>query len=75
MCRWARLGCAEFWIGLFLTRTLPDMLILDNGPEFAGTALDVWTAQHGVHLQFIQPGKPVQDVFIESFNGSSATNV
>jgi putative transposase len=34
---------------LFLTRTLPDMLILDNGPEFAGTAWDVWAAQHGVH--------------------------
>jgi putative transposase len=44
-------------------------LILDNGPEFAGTALDAWAAQHGVHLHFIQPGKPVQNAFIESFNG------
>lgn len=44
-------------------------LILDNGPEFAGTALDAWATQHGVHLHFIQPGTPVQNAFIESFNG------
>jgi putative transposase len=43
---------------LFLTRPLPETLILDNGPEFAGTALDAWAAQHGVHLHLIQPGKP-----------------
>ncbi len=54
---------------LFLTRPLPERLILDNGPEFAGTALDAWATQHGVHLHFIQPGKPVQNAFIESFNG------
>lgn len=54
---------------LFLTRPLPETLILDNGPEFAGTALDAWAAQHGVLLHFIQPGKPVQNAFIESFNG------
>ena len=54
---------------LFLTRPLPDTLILDNGPEFAGTALDAWATQHGVYLHFIQPGKPVQNAFIESFNG------
>ena len=54
---------------LFATRPLPETLILDNGPEFAGMALDAWAAQHGVHLHFIQPGKPVQNAFIESFNG------
>ena len=54
---------------LFTTRPLPETLILDNGPEFAGTALDAWAAQRGVHLHFIQPGKPVQNAFIESFNG------
>jgi putative transposase len=53
---------------LFQTRPLPDTLILDNGPEFAGTALDAWAAQHGVYLHFIEPGKPVQNAFIESFN-------
>ncbi|MBI5316136.1 MAG: IS3 family transposase [Nitrospirae bacterium] len=54
---------------LFLTRPLPETVMLDNGPEFAGTALAAWATQHGVHLQFIQPGKPVQNAFIESFNG------
>lgn len=54
---------------LFVGRPLPEAVILDNGPEFAGMALDAWGAQHGVHLHFIQPGKPVQNAFIESFNG------
>jgi putative transposase len=54
---------------VFLTRPLPETLILDNGPEFSGAALDAWAAQHGVHLDFIQPGKPTQNAFIESFNG------
>ncbi len=54
---------------LFATRPLLDTLILDNGPEFAGTALDAWAVQRGVQLHFIQPGKPVQNAFIESFNG------
>jgi len=54
---------------LFLTRPLPAALILDNGPEFSGTALGVWATQHRVRLHFIQPGKPVQNAFIESFNG------
>lgn len=49
--------------------TVTETLILNNGPEFPGSALDAWAAQHGVHLHFIQPGKPVQNAFIESFNG------
>ena len=54
---------------LFVTRRLPATLILDNGPEFAGTAVDTWVAEHGVHLHFIEPGKTVQNAFIEGFNG------
>lgn len=61
VCRMLDQLCAE--------RPLPESLILDNGPEFAGTALDAWATQHGVQLHFIQPGKPVQNAFIESFNG------
>lgn len=45
------------------------MIQVDNGPEFAGKALDAWAHAHGVRLQFIEPGKPVQNAFIESFNG------
>lgn len=54
---------------LFLTRSLPETLILGIGPEFADMALDVWAAEDGVRLHFIQPRKPVQSAFIESFNG------
>lgn len=47
----------------------PDTLVCDNGPEFISEALDQWAADHGVTIQFIQPGKPVQNCFVESFNG------
>jgi len=50
-------------------RGLPQVLVTDNGPEFAGQALDVWAYEQGVKLHFIEPGKPVQSAFIESFNG------
>src|SRR5437773_477682 len=50
-------------------RGLPQILVTDNGPEFAGQALDVWAYERGVKLHFIEPGKPVQNAFIESFNG------
>lgn len=55
---------------LVVTRPLPETLIVETGPEFAGTALDAWAAQHGVPLHFIQPGKPVQNALIESFTGT-----
>jgi putative transposase len=45
---------------LFAEGPLPEIVILDNRPECSGTALDVWPAQHGVTLHFIQPGKPVR---------------
>jgi len=41
----------------------------DNGPEFAGNALDRWAYQRGVKIDFIDPGKPNQNAYIESFNG------
>jgi putative transposase len=50
-------------------RGYPSRIVCDNGPEFAGKVLDLWAYQHGVILDFIQPGKPVQNAFIESFNG------
>lgn len=50
-------------------RGLPKTIVCDNGPEFQGQALDFWAYRHGVAISFIQPGKPVQNAFIESFNG------
>ena len=50
-------------------RGWPEVLVMDNGPEFAGQALDAWAYQRQVRLHFIEPGKPVQNAFIESFNG------
>jgi putative transposase len=55
---------------LFVGRPLPETVILDNGPEFAGTALDAWAGQHGVRVHCIQPGKPVQNACIDRFNGT-----
>lgn len=51
------------------TRGLPAGIVCDNGPEFAGQVLDQWAHGRGVQLLFIQPGKPVQNAFAESFNG------
>ena len=46
----------------------PEKLRMDNGPEFASTAMAAWADQHGVGLEFIQPGKPTQNSYIERFN-------
>ena len=48
---------------------LPKSITVDNGPEFAGKTLDAWAYRKGVKLNFIQPGKPVQNAYVESFNG------
>ena len=47
----------------------PRSIVCDNGPEFISHALGEWAEEHGVKLEFIQPGKPVQNCFVESFNG------
>ena len=50
-------------------RGLPEAIVMDNGPEFRGRALAAWSEERGVRLEFIQPGKPVQNAYVESFNG------
>jgi putative transposase len=47
----------------------PSSIVVDNGPEFTGKVLDQWAWERGVTLHFIEPGKPVQNAFVESFNG------
>lgn len=47
----------------------PEEIVMDNGPELTSRALDQWAYERGIRLRFIAPGKPVQNAFIESFNG------
>ena len=47
----------------------PEALLVDNGPEFAGKALDECAYQRRVRIDFIAPGKPTQNRYVESFNG------
>lgn len=50
-------------------RGVPESITVDNGSEFASKAMDAWRYQYGVHLEFIRPGKPIDNGYIESFNG------
>lgn len=45
------------------------MIRTDQGPEFAGKALDKWAYRNGVQLKLIQPAKPTQNAYIEGLNG------
>ena len=51
------------------TRGLPKVIRTDNGKEFCGHTMLDWAHQHNVSLRLIEPGKPNQNAFIESFNG------
>ena len=54
--------------GIVEERGAPKTIVCDNGPEFTSLALDRWATKRNVKLGFIQPGKPTQNAFIESFN-------
>ncbi|WP_370609737.1 IS3 family transposase [Citrobacter portucalensis] len=56
-------------------RGYPVMLRMDNGPEFISLVLAEWAEQHAVKLEFIQPGKPTQNAFIERFNRTYRTEI
>ena len=54
---------------LALSRGLPQVIRTDNGKEFCGKAMVTWAYNRGVQLRLIQPGRPNQNAYVESFNG------
>lgn len=55
---------------LVAQRRAPKRVFVDNGSEFSGRMLDLWAYHHGVQIDFSRPGKPTDNCFIETFNGS-----
>ncbi len=53
----------------------PRSITVDHGTEFQSRALEEWAYRRGVQLDFIRPGKPVENAFIKSFNGRLPTSV
>lgn len=48
----------------------PKVVFVDNGSEFTGRLMDMWAYHHGVRLDFSRPGKPTDNSFVETFNGT-----
>src|SRR6185437_2483 len=67
MTRSSSVGSSGF--RLMVLRGAPESITTDNGGEFAGKAMETWAYKNGVKLDLIQPGKPVENGYIESFNG------
>ena len=65
-----REGCHAALDKIVAGRGAPKSITVDNGTEFASKAMDLWAYTNGVHLDFIRPGRPVENGYIESFNGS-----
>ena len=63
------LGVTRVMDRLALSRGLPKVILSDNGKEFCGKAMVTWAHERGVQLRLIEPGKPNQNAYIESFNG------
>jgi putative transposase len=57
------------------SRQLPTQIRVDNGPEFVSAKLHAWCDTHNINLQFIQPGRPMQNGYVERFNGSFRTEI
>ena len=53
-----------------IQRGVPKFLYCDNGSEFSSQAMDLWAYRNGVYMAFSRPGKPTDNAFVESFNGT-----
>jgi len=51
-------------------RGYPRQIRMDNGPEFISLSMAKWAEEHNIHLEFIEPGKPTQNSYVERFNGT-----
>lgn len=49
-------------------RGKPAQIRCDNGPEYISRVLEAWASQHGIHIAFIEPGKPQQNAYVERYN-------
>ena len=54
---------------LVLFHGAPECIVLDNGPELTCRAMIAWCMQRNIALEYIRPGKPIENAFVESFNG------
>ena len=50
-------------------RGLPEAITLDNGPEYTSKIIQQWAEEKGVHFDYITPGRPMENGYVESFNG------
>jgi putative transposase len=55
---------------IIIRRGKPKVIRVDNGPEFTSKDFELWCREQGIIIQYIQPGRPMQNGFIERFNGS-----
>ena len=62
-------GSPASWTGSLELRGYPGMIVSDNGTELTSNAILAWQQERGVEWHYIAPGKPMQNGFVESFNG------
>jgi len=65
-------SCRAIWVlnMLIRRRKAPERIRMDNGPEYIAHMIRDWSIGHGIKFQYIQPGKPTQNAYVERYNGS-----